>query len=136
MDQNGIAWMNWSIADLEESSGALHPGASGNGGWNAGQLSASGTWVRNQLRSMDGKTVGVRLARLGSSSIRHEMGVFRGDADLASAEGYFVHVCVDAATAPSVPGRTAANLTAAAMANDGAADAGTADGSPATDRAP
>jgi acyl-CoA thioester hydrolase len=44
----------------------------------------------------DPLTAGLRLARLGNSSIRHEVAVFRGDADVAAAEGYFVHVCVDA----------------------------------------
>jgi acyl-CoA thioester hydrolase len=43
----------------------------------------------------DEVTVGLRCARLGSSSIRYEIGVFRNDEDRACAEGYFVHVYVD-----------------------------------------
>ena len=35
---------------------------------------------------------------IGRSSVRYEVGVFRNDDDLAAAEGYFVHVFVDAAT--------------------------------------
>jgi acyl-CoA thioester hydrolase len=46
----------------------------------------------------DTVSVGLRLARLGSSSVRYELAVFRGAADLASAEGHFVHVHVDRAT--------------------------------------
>lgn len=42
--------------------------------------------------------VGLRVARLGTSSIRYELGVFGAGDDLAAAEGFFVHVCVDAAT--------------------------------------
>lgn len=42
--------------------------------------------------------VGVRLGRLGGSSVRYEIGVFREGADVASAEGFMVHVCVDSAT--------------------------------------
>ena len=38
--------------------------------------------------------VGVRLARLGSSSVRFEAAVFTEGAELASAEGFMVHVCV------------------------------------------
>ena len=38
--------------------------------------------------------VGVRVARLGGSSVRYELGIFRNDADIASAEGHFVHVFV------------------------------------------
>jgi len=40
---------------------------------------------------------GLRVARLGSSSVRYEVGLFRNDDDLASAQGHFVHVYVDRA---------------------------------------
>ena len=43
-------------------------------------------------------TVGLRLGRIGSTSVRWELAVFRGDAEEASAEGFFVHVHVDRAT--------------------------------------
>ena len=51
----------------------------------------------------DRLTAGLRLARLGNSSIRHEIAVFREDADMAAAEGHFVHVCVDAVTRRPAP---------------------------------
>ena len=51
----------------------------------------------------DQLTAGLRLARLGNSSIRHEVAVFRKDADVAAAEGWFVHVCVDSATRRPAP---------------------------------
>ena len=43
-------------------------------------------------------TVGLRLGRVGTSSVRWELAVFQGDADEASAEGFFVHVHVDRQT--------------------------------------
>jgi acyl-CoA thioester hydrolase len=43
-------------------------------------------------------TVGIRVVRIGGSSVRYEIGVFRNDDDAAAAEGYFVHVFVDRAT--------------------------------------
>ncbi|SMH27644.1 acyl-CoA thioesterase [Mesorhizobium australicum] len=43
-------------------------------------------------------TAGIRVARLGSSSVRYEVGLFRNDEDIAAAEGFFVHVYVDRAT--------------------------------------
>ncbi len=43
-------------------------------------------------------TVGIRVAKLGKSSVRLEMGLFRNDADMASAESYFVHVFIDPQT--------------------------------------
>ncbi len=51
----------------------------------------------------DPLTAGVRLARLGTRSIRHEVAVFRDGVDTAAAEGWFVHVCVDAATRRPAP---------------------------------
>jgi acyl-CoA thioester hydrolase len=38
---------------------------------------------------------GLRVARLGSSSVRYEIGLFRNDEPRASAQGHFVHVYVD-----------------------------------------
>jgi acyl-CoA thioester hydrolase len=43
----------------------------------------------------DRLSVGLRVAHIGRSSIRYEIGVFREDEDVAAAEGYFVHVVVD-----------------------------------------
>lgn len=43
-------------------------------------------------------TAGLRVGRLGSSSVRYEVGLFRNDAQEAAAEGFFVHVYVDRAT--------------------------------------
>lgn len=40
-------------------------------------------------------TAGIRVARLGNSSVHYELGLFRNDEDIASAEGYFIHVYVD-----------------------------------------
>lgn len=51
----------------------------------------------------DRVTVGVRVARIGTSSVRYEIAVFRNDDDRAAAEGHFVHVYVDRATLRPVP---------------------------------
>ena len=42
-------------------------------------------------------------ARLGTSSVRYEIGLFRNDDDLAAAEGFFVHVYVDRLTRRPMP---------------------------------
>ena len=39
--------------------------------------------------------VGIRVAHIGRSSVRYEIGVFRNDEDVAAAEGHFVHVFVE-----------------------------------------
>ncbi len=41
---------------------------------------------------------GLRVARLGNSSVRYEIGLFRNDEETAAAQGHFVHVYVDRET--------------------------------------
>jgi acyl-CoA thioester hydrolase len=48
-------------------------------------------------------TVGLRVAHLGTSSVRYELGLFRNDDALAVAAGHFVHVYVDRTTRRPVP---------------------------------
>ena len=48
-------------------------------------------------------TAGLCVARLGDSSVRYEVGIFRGDAEVASAQGHFVHVYVDRLSNQSTP---------------------------------
>lgn len=45
LEQRGISWANWSLCDKEETSAALKPGASPNGGWKQSDLSESGKYV-------------------------------------------------------------------------------------------
>ncbi len=51
LDQNNISWCNWSIADKDERSAALKPGASGLGGWNEEELTTSGKMVRDEIKA-------------------------------------------------------------------------------------
>lgn len=41
---------------------------------------------------------GLRIAKIGTSSVRFEIGLFRNDEEEAAAEGFFVHVYVERAT--------------------------------------
>ncbi len=50
MDRHSLSWANWSVADKNETTAALLPGAPGTGGWTDAQLSASGRFVRAELR--------------------------------------------------------------------------------------
>jgi len=43
-------------------------------------------------------SAGIRVAKLGDSSVRYEVGIFRRDEDIASAQGHFIHVYVDRVT--------------------------------------
>ena len=46
---------------------------------------------------------GIRVARLGSSSVRYEIGLFKQGEDVAVAEGFFVHVYVDSESRRPTP---------------------------------
>ena len=48
-------------------------------------------------------TAALRVAALGNSSIRYELAIFCNDDDLAAAQGYVVHVCVERASRQSTP---------------------------------
>ncbi len=51
----------------------------------------------------DPVTAGLCVTRLGDSSVRYEVGIFRDDEALASAQGHFVHVYVDRITRKPTP---------------------------------
>ena len=48
-------------------------------------------------------TGGLRVERIGNSSVTYGIGIFRGDEEVAAALGQFVHVYVDAETQRPVP---------------------------------
>jgi acyl-CoA thioester hydrolase len=49
----------------------------------------------SEMAFPDVVTAGLRVGRLGTSSVRYEIGLFRNDEQKAAAEGFFVHVYVD-----------------------------------------
>ncbi len=59
MDANDISWCNWSIADKDETSAALRPGAEPNGDWSDEQISPSGLLVRAELRAKSARRAGL-----------------------------------------------------------------------------
>lgn len=48
-------------------------------------------------------TAGLRVAKMGNSSVRYEIGIFRNAETVASAQGFFIHVYVDRATRRPAP---------------------------------
>ncbi len=57
----------------------------------------------SSLAFPDRVTVGIRVASIGRSSVRYEVGIFRNDEDVAAAEGHFVHVFVAARSTKTGP---------------------------------
>jgi acyl-CoA thioester hydrolase len=51
----------------------------------------------------DRVTAGLRVAHIGTSSVRYEIALFRNDDDDAAAQGHFVHVYVERASNKPVP---------------------------------
>ncbi|HKB68423.1 MAG TPA: thioesterase family protein [Pyrinomonadaceae bacterium] len=51
--------------------------------------------------------IGMRVGKLGNSSVRYELAIFKQGENFASAVGYFVHVFVDRETQKPVPMPTA-----------------------------
>ena len=68
------------------------------GGDQIGLVVETGCRYFAEMAFPDVVTAGIRVARLGSSSVRYEVGLFRNDEESAAAEGFFVHVYVDRAT--------------------------------------
>ncbi|MFM8466660.1 MAG: acyl-CoA thioesterase [Oxalobacteraceae bacterium] len=68
-------------------------------------------------------TAGLCVAQLGTSSVRYEVGIFRGDDHQASAQGHFVHVYVNRITRKPtpIPGKAHALLESIRMTTRGAA---------------
>ena len=51
----------------------------------------------DSLAFPDSVDAGLRVSKLGRSSVRYEIGLFRSGAEAPAAEGWFVHVFVDRA---------------------------------------
>lgn len=63
-----------------------------------GLVVETGCKYHAEMAFPDKVTAGLRVAKLGSSSVRFEVGLFRNDERQAAAEGFFVHVYVDRET--------------------------------------
>ncbi|MCD1261315.1 cellulase family glycosylhydrolase [Paenibacillus athensensis] len=84
-----VSWANWSLSDKSESSAALLPGASTTGGWTDAQLSASGKFVRDQMK-VGTTTPTVPAAPSGLSATAGNAQVALSWSPSAQATGYNV----------------------------------------------
>lgn len=82
---------------------------------------SSGCSYFSPLSFPDVVHVGLRVARIGRSSVRYELGLFRNDEERISAAGHFVHAYVDRRTGHSVPVPEAARRVLESIAIPGAA---------------
>jgi acyl-CoA thioester hydrolase len=96
---NYYSYFDTAIAHFLMSEGGLDP-------WRdqvIGFCVESACRFRRAIRFPDHVTAGLRVAKLGRSSVRYEIGIFRGDDAEAAAEGYFVHVFVERAEERPAP---------------------------------
>lgn len=77
------------------------------GGDQVGLVVETGCRYFAEMAFPDVVTAGIRVAKLGNSSVTYEIGLFRNDEDIASAEGRFVHVYVKRTTRRPAPLNTA-----------------------------
>ena len=88
------SWIDTAVNRFLLDHGLLDIGASPV----VGIVAETGCRYIAQITYPEGVTLGIRVAKLGRSSVRYAVGVFREDEDSASAEGHFVHVYVDRAS--------------------------------------
>lgn len=96
---NYYSFFDTAIAHYLMREGALDPGHSEV----IGYCVESGCRFRKALQFPEVITAGLRVARIGRSSVRYEIGLFRQDEPLTAADGYFVHVFVDRSTEKPTP---------------------------------
>lgn len=68
-----------------------------------GLVVESGCRYHRSVAFPEGVEAGLRIARLGTSSVRWEVGLFTAGHDTPAAEGHFVHVYVDRTTRRPLP---------------------------------
>lgn len=93
------SWFDTAVARFLMDTAALQPLAS----------EIVGYVVETQCRYFapvafpDTVTAGLRVARIGNSSVRYEIAIFREQDDRAAAEGHFIHAYVTKATNRPTP---------------------------------
>ncbi len=93
------AWIDTAVNRVLIDRGTLVPGKSGI----FGIVVENGCRFHSEISYPDLVTIGLRISRLGTSSIRYELGIFRNDDKVAAAEAHFVHVYVARETMRPVP---------------------------------
>ena len=64
-------------------------------GNNIGLIVQSGCNYFSSFKYPEDIEAGIRVTKIGNSSVRYEVGLFKLNYDLASADGFFIHVYVN-----------------------------------------
>ena len=93
------AWFDTAVNGWLIDRGLLDPAASSI----IGLVVETGCSYAESVAFPEPVSIGIAIDRLGSSSVRYRIGVFREHGDLAIAQGHFTHVYVDRASQRPVP---------------------------------
>ena len=72
-------------------------------GKNIGLIVKSGCDFFSSFAYPEDIDAGIRVTKIGTSSVRYEVGLFRKNQQLSSADGFFIHVYVDRETNKPLP---------------------------------
>ena len=67
-------------------------------GQNIGLIVQSGCNYFSSFQYPENINAGIRVTKIGKSSVRYEVGLFKEKEELSSADGFFIHVYVDRKT--------------------------------------
>lgn len=67
-------------------------------GQNIGLIVQSGCNYFSSFEYPENINAGIRVTKIGKSSVRYEVGLFKEKEELSSADGFFIHVYVDRKT--------------------------------------
>ena len=103
MDNDIYGHMNnvvhYSLFDTAVNGWLIEQGALDiHGGDQIGLVVETGCRYFGELAFPDVVHAGLRVAKIGNSSVRYEVGLFRNDESVPAAEGFFIHVYVDRET--------------------------------------
>ena len=93
------AWFDTAVNGWLIDRGLLDPAASSI----IGLVVETGCSYAESVAFPEPVSIGIAVDRLGSSSVRYRIGVFREHGELAIAQGHFTHVYVDRASQRPVP---------------------------------
>ena len=67
-------------------------------GKNIGLIVQSGCDYFSSFQYPENVDAGIRVTKIGTSSVRYEVGLFHEEEEMSSADGHFIHVYVDRQT--------------------------------------
>lgn len=94
-----LEWFDTAVNGWYTEHGVIDPGRSPQ----IFLVAETGAQYFSEIKFPDLLHIGLRITRLGTSSVTYDLGVFAGETATSNARGRFVHVLTDAKTHKPVP---------------------------------